>query len=151
MDSSKFFNKNKDRSIEDVTKDVQGFNEFRRQRQNLLESDLIERIKDLKKSYEKTVNEYAYLFGHMLRMVCPLLLKLPAESYYSDEEIEANERAAYSIEEELNPPGFHDSIRRHTDEYGYIDIIEVIDDMKKARINHNKKKKVQRSNKQLDG
>ena len=139
MDISRF-ETNKDKRIEDMAKDVRGFFEFRRERQRRLESDLIDGIKDIKKRYEKTVQEYAYLFHHVLTMVCPLLLKLPAESYYSDEEVEAREIAAYKIEEKLNPPGFHESIRRHTDEYGITDMDKVFDDMKKARINHNKNK-----------
>jgi hypothetical protein len=139
MDISRF-ETNKDKRIEDMAKDVRGFFEFRRERQRRLESDLIDGIKDVKKIYERTVQEYAYLFHHVLTMVCPLLLKLPAESYYSDEEVEAREIAAYKIEEKLNPPGFHESIRRHTDEYGITDMDKVFDDMKKARINHNKNK-----------
>jgi hypothetical protein len=110
MDISRFVDKNKDKKIEAMTKDVHGFLEFRREVQNQLESDLIEGIKDIKKRYENTVQEYAYLFHHVLAMVCPLLLKLPAKSYYSDEELEAKRTAAYELEEKLNPPGFHESI-----------------------------------------
>jgi hypothetical protein len=74
-------------------------------------------------------------------MVCPLLLKLPAESYYSDEELEAKTIAAYKLEEKLNPPGFHESIRQHTGERDITDKNKVFGDMKKARMNHKKKKK----------
>jgi hypothetical protein len=74
-------------------------------------------------------------------MVCPLLLKLPAESYYSDEELEAKRIAAYELEEKLNPPGFHESIHRHTDERGIIDMNKVFGDMRRARTNHKKKSK----------
>ena len=141
MDISRFIDENKDKKIEDMAKDVRGFFEFRREEQRRLEYDLIDGIKDIKKRYESTVQEYAYLFHHVLTMVCPLLLKLPAESYYSDEELEAKRIAAYKLEEKLNPPGFHESIRRHTDEHGITDMNKVFDDMKKARMNHNKKKK----------
>jgi hypothetical protein len=141
MDISRFVDKNKDKKIEAVTKDVHGFLEFRREVQNQLESDLIDGIKDIKKRYENTVQEYAYLFRHVLAMVCPLLLKLPAESYYSDKELEAKRIAAYELEEKLNPPGFHESIRRHTDERGITDMNKVFGDMKRARTNHKKKSK----------
>ena len=149
MDISRFIDENKDKKIEDMAKDVRGFFEFRREEQRRLESDLIDGIKDIKKRYESTVQEYAYLFHHVLTMVCPLLLKLPAESYYSDEELEAKRIAAYKLEEKLNPPGFHESIRRHTDEYGITDMNKVIDDMKKARMNQNKKKKSGRRTKNI--
>jgi hypothetical protein len=141
MDTSGFMNKNKGKKIEAMTKDVHGFLEFRREVQNQLESDLIDGIKDIKKRYENTVQEYAYLFRHVLAMVCPLLLKLPAESYYSDEELEAKRIAAYELEEKLNPPGFHESIHRHTDERGITDMNKVFGDMKRARTNHKKKSK----------
>jgi hypothetical protein len=124
-----------------MAKDVRGFFEFRREKQRRIESDLVDGIKDLKKRYENTVQEYAYLFHHVLAMVCPLLLKLPAESYYSDEELEAKTIAAFKLEEKLNPPGFHESIRRHTDERGITDMNKVFGDMKKARMNQKKKKK----------
>jgi hypothetical protein len=71
----------------------------------------------------------------------PLLLFLTAESYYSDEELEAKTIAAFKLEEKLNPPGFHESIRRHTDERGITDMNKVFGDMKKARMNQKKKKK----------
>jgi hypothetical protein len=141
LDTHGFVHKNKDKNIKDVVKEVHGFYEFRRERQRWLESDLIDGIKDIKKIYERTVQEYAYLFHHVLTMVCPLLLKLPAESYYSDEEIEAKQIAAYKIEKELNPPGFHDSMRRHTDEYGIVNMDEVGKDMEKARKKLKRRKK----------
>jgi hypothetical protein len=141
MDTSRFINKNKGKNIEAMTKDVRDFFEFRRKKQRESESDLIDGIKDIKKRYENTVQEYAYLFHHVLAMVCPLLLKLPAESYYSDEELEAETIASYKLEEKLNPPGFHESIHRHTDERGITDMKKVFDDMKKARTNHKKENK----------
>ena len=141
MDTSGFFNKNKGKKIEAMAKDVHGFLEFRREKQRRSESDLIDGIKDIKKRYENTVQEYAYLFHHVLAMVCPLLLKLPAQSYYSEEELEAKRIAAYELEEKLNPPGFHESIRRHTDERGITDMNKVFGDMKRARTNHKKKNK----------
>jgi hypothetical protein len=118
---------------------VYGFFEFRRERQRFFESDFIDRIKDVRKRYERTVQEYAYLFHHVLIMVCP-----PAESYYSDEEIKARKIAAYRIEEELNPPGFHDSMRRHTDEYGITNMDEVFIDMEKAKTKLKRGKKSRR-------
>jgi hypothetical protein len=141
MDTSRFVDKNKDKKIEAMTKDVHGFLEFRREKQRRSESDLIDGIKDIKKRYENTVQEYAYLFHHVLAMVCPLLLKLPAESYYSDEELEAKRIAAYELEEKLNPPGFHETTRRHTDERGITDMNKVFGDMKRTRTNHKKKSK----------
>ena len=130
-DISRFMYKYEDRKVEDVARDVNGFHEFRRERHRYLESDLSDWIKDTKMQYEKTIQEYAYLFHYVLAMVCPLLLKLPAESYYTVEDIKARELAAYEIEKELNPPGFHDSMRRHTDEYGITHMDEVLNDMKK--------------------
>jgi hypothetical protein len=59
-DTSRFINKNKDKKIEDMAKDGRGFFEFRREEQRRIESDLVDGIKDLKKRYENTVQEYAY-------------------------------------------------------------------------------------------
>jgi hypothetical protein len=130
--------RNRDKKIEDMAKDVNGFHEFRRERHRYFESDLADWIKDTKKQYEKTIQEYAYLFHHVLAMVCPLLLKLPAESYYTIEDIKARELAAFEIEKELNPLGFHESMHRHTDEYGITHMDEVLNDMKKV----NRKKRL---------
>ena len=85
-DLSIYFHKYRDRRIEVLEKDVNGFFEFQRERLRFFESELFDWIKDAKKYYETTVQEYAYLFHHVLAMVCPLLLKLPAESYYSEED-----------------------------------------------------------------
>ena len=61
MDISRFIDENKDKKIEDMAKDVRGFFEFRREEQRRLESDLIDGIKDIKKRYESTVQEYMHI------------------------------------------------------------------------------------------
>jgi hypothetical protein len=49
-----------------------------------MESELFDWIKDARDNYERTIHEYAYLFHNVLAMICPFLLKLPAESYYTE-------------------------------------------------------------------
>jgi hypothetical protein len=74
------------REIEDLEKNVNGFHEYRRERLRFIESNVFNWINDVKRMYEKTIQEYSYLFHHVLTMVCPLLLRLSSESNHTVEE-----------------------------------------------------------------
>jgi hypothetical protein len=70
---------NKRKNNKDTTKsqkkDIQEYFKIREEHFKEIESNFVNKIKVIKKNYKKTIQEYSFLFRHILSNFCPLLLK----------------------------------------------------------------------------
>jgi hypothetical protein len=67
------------RGIENTAKSrkkvIQGYFKVREEHFKEIESNFVNKIKYIKKNYKQTIQEYAFLFRHILNNFCPLLLE----------------------------------------------------------------------------
>jgi hypothetical protein len=56
-------------------KDIQGYFKFREEHFKEVELNFVNKIKYIKKNYKQSIQEYAFLFSHILNNFCPLLLE----------------------------------------------------------------------------
>lgn len=79
MDSGfELYNNNKRKNVASVRSPDEDIQEYFNAMENSfkeLESNFINKIKDIQKKYKQTIKKYRYLFQHVLNHICPLLLK----------------------------------------------------------------------------